>query len=105
MTRQDELAAQLAAQAQNERQTAPPTPAAPKLRAPRKPLAESDATEEWSGARPRRQIARRPLNVGMPIMLNIHRRLALLAAEQGIDAQDAAAEAIDQWLTAKGYPR
>lgn len=106
-TRQEELAKRLQQQAEEERggtPEAPPPPEQPKRA--RTPRATSSAPSDgWAGAQPKQTITRRPLNVGMPEVLAIHRRLGELTAQTGISAQDAAAEALDEWLTAKGYPR
>jgi len=79
----------------------PAPPPAPARRTRRQAL----ATDGWAGAQPRARLTRTPLNVGMPDVLRIHERLALLTAKERITAQDAVAEAVDQWLTEKGYPR
>lgn len=109
MSRAEEIAAKLAQQARDERAEAPAKASAP---AKPRPRAEAPAPAPapapaagWAGAVPRASIPRRPLNVGMPTTLDIHRRLAQLAAAEGIAAQDAVAEAVDQWLTERGYPR
>lgn len=83
--------------------------AAPKEDAPPPPKARARRTATdisgWTGAQPKAKLTRTPLNVGMPDVLRIHERLALLTARERITAQDAVAEAIDQWLTEKGIPR
>lgn len=102
MSRAEDIAAKLAQQARDERAEAP-APAKPRPR----PRAEAPAPadSEWAGAVPIRRVQRRPINVGMPVVLDIHGRLALLQAREGIAAQDAVAEAVDKWLTERGYPR
>lgn len=103
-TRQEDLAARLKMQAEEEQAAVAPPAAEPKR--PRR--ATSSAPQpgaDWAGAQPKASLKRRPINVGLPEVLEIHRRLGEMTAQTGISAQDAAAEAIDAWLTAKGYPR
>lgn len=100
----DEMAAKLRESAAAEQAAAAPADAAPAR--PRRKATPPPADEgAWAGAVPRAAVARRPLNVGMPTVLNIHHRLALLRVSTGISAHDAAAEALDLWLTEKGIPR
>ena len=104
ISRAEEMAARIRRQVADEvPDEVPDEPVTPPAK--RRTARPAPPADEWAGARPRVRPSRTPLNVGMPNVLRIHERLALLTATERITAQDAVAEAVDQWLTAKGYPR
>lgn len=107
MSRAEEMAAKLKADMAAKAPAAeqqPETQPSPRTRS-RRTAAAAPESGGWQGARPRARVQRTPLNVGMPIELDIHARLARLKLDTGISSHDATAEALDQWLTAHGYPR
>lgn len=57
---------------------------------------------EWAGPVPKVSVDRRPLNVGLPTVLQLHERLAQYAFDTGVTVQDVVAAATDEWLTAQG---
>lgn len=82
-------------------QITPPAPP-PTVPAPA-PATPQESGAVWSGAVPKDTISRTQINIGVPDVLNIPQRLALLKAHTKISGNDACSEAIDKWLKEKGF--
>jgi len=80
-------------------------PAAPALPAVQAPAAEPQPAGEprWEGLKPKGKIPRRQLNVGLPESLRLHERLNVYATLRGVDVQDVVADAIHEYLNARGF--
>jgi hypothetical protein len=77
-------------------------PSQPPVRPVVPPRAEP-AGGKWAGPVPKAKVVRQQLNVGLPAELDLHRRLGIYKAANGVAVEDVVAQAVHEWLTAHGY--
>jgi hypothetical protein len=81
-----------------EPRSASARPRPPKAAAPAAPQPEG-----WAGAVPKSKVTREPINVGLPVELDLHRRLRRYRADTNVEIQDFVAAVLHEALEQLGY--